>query len=94
MSGQLGTVEFDWIDNQLRRVRHHAPFTATERAGGELSHFGGDGELARNFVDVIAGRATSRTPISAGIDSVYACLAAKESSEKERFAKVRRVGQA
>ena len=94
VSGHLGTVEFDWIDNQLRRVRHHAPFTATERAGGELSHFGGDGELARNFVDVIAGRATSRTPISAGIDSVYACLAAKESSEKGRFAKVRRVGQA
>ena len=73
-------------------MRHHAPFSAVERAGGDASHFGGDDQLARNFLDVIAGKAPSRTPIASGIQSVYACLAAKESAEKDRFVKVRQLG--
>ena len=34
-----------------------------------------------------------RTPIETGIQSVYACLAAKQSAEKGRFVDVRLVGQ-
>ena len=91
VSGHLGTVAFDWYTNELRYVRHHAPFTATERAGEGMSHFGGDLELAYDFVGVIKGTAKSRAPIETGIQSVYACLAAKESVEKGRFVDVRQV---
>lgn len=92
LSGYLGTVSFDWYKNELKRVRHHEPFTDTLNPAGGASHFGGDNELALNFLDVIQGRAKSLTPITAGIQSVYACLAAKESSLKGRFVKVRQVG--
>ena len=47
--------------------------------------------LAENFMDVIRGTAKSRTPIAEGIQSAYACLAAKESATKGRFVKVRQV---
>ena len=90
ISGYLGTINFDWYANELRRVDHHSPFTATERAGKGLSHFGGDFELARDFLGVINGRTQSRTTIESGLQSVYACLA--ESAEKGRFIRVRQVG--
>ena len=93
VSGYMGTVAFDWYTNELRRVRHHGPFTATERAGEGASHFGGDDELARDFIGLIRGPGASRTPIAAGIQSVYACLAAKRSSETGRFLDVRQVGE-
>ena len=91
VSGHLGTVSFDWYTNELRRLRHHAPLSALERAGEGASHFGGDLELACNFIDVIKGTAKTYTPIEAGIQSVYACLAARESAEKGRFATVRQL---
>ena len=78
VSGYDGTVDFDWFRGDLRRIRHHAPFSATESASGTASHFGGDLELARDFIDLIQGRIrTSRTPIATGIQSAYACLAAR-----------------
>ncbi len=92
VSGYLGTLEFDWYTNELRRIRHHAPFNTMERAGSGASHFGGDIELGYDFIGVIKGTATSRTPIETGIQSVYACLAAKESVATGRFVKVRQVG--
>ncbi|MBI2504752.1 MAG: Gfo/Idh/MocA family oxidoreductase [Candidatus Latescibacteria bacterium] len=94
LSGYAGTLSFDWYTNELKRVRHHAPFSAVERAGEGASHFGGDLELGEDFLGVVKGTRASRTPIQAGIQSVYACLAAKESAEKGRFVKVRQVGQA
>ena len=93
VSGYHGTVSFDWFTGELRRVRHHAPFSATERAAGGAAHFGGDLELARNFLAVVRDGATSRTPIEAGIQSAYACLAARESAATGAFAVVRQVGQ-
>ena len=94
ISGYNGTLSFDWYANQLKRVRHHEPFTDTIRADSGMSHFGGDAELARDFVGLIRGRIRrSRTPIETGIQSAYACLAAKESAETGRFVKVRQVGQ-
>ncbi|MEE2658253.1 MAG: Gfo/Idh/MocA family oxidoreductase [Candidatus Latescibacterota bacterium] len=93
VSGHLGTVSFDWYTDQLKRVRHHAPFTATETAGAGASHFGGDLELARDFIGVIRGTTVSRVPVQFGIQSIYACLAAKTSAEQERFVAVRQVGQ-
>ena len=92
VSGFMGTVRFDWYTNELQRVRHHAPYSATERAGSGMSHFGGDLELARDFIGLIRGTATSRTPIETGLRSVYACLAAKESAETGQFVPVRQLG--
>jgi len=57
-----------------------------------MSHFGGDTELSLDFVGLIRGTCKSRTPIEAGIQSVYACLAARESALTGRFVKVRQVG--
>lgn len=94
VSGYMGTVRFDWYTNELHRVRHHAPFSATERAGEGASHFGGDIELAHDFIGLIRGTAASRTPIEVGLHSIYACLAAKESAETGRFVDVRQVGAA
>lgn len=92
VSGYQGTVSFDWYTNEIKRVRHHAPFTDMIKAGEGASHFGGDAELALDFIGVIRGKCKSRTPIVMGIQSVYACLGAKESAEKARFIKVRQVG--
>jgi hypothetical protein len=61
--------------------------------GGDASHFGGDTELAHDFLDLIRGKRLSRTPIQAGVQSVYACLAAKESARTGRFVRVRAVGE-
>lgn len=93
VSGYHGTIAFDWYANELKRVRHHAPFSDRVSGAEGLSHFGGDLVLAQNFIDVIRGRATSHTPIWTGLQSIYACLAAKESVETGRFVKVRQVGQ-
>lgn len=92
ISGYQGTVSYDWYKNELKYVRHHAPFTDTVKADAGMSHFGGDLELARDFINIIRGKGESRTTIWMGIQSIYACLAAKESAEKGCFVKVRQVG--
>lgn len=92
ISGYMGTVSFDWYKNELRHVRHHEPFTDVSKAGEGASHFGGDTQLVQDFLEVVKGTATSRTPIETGLASVYACLAAKRSAETGRFVKVRQVG--
>jgi hypothetical protein len=43
---------------------------------------------------VVRGKAKSKTPIWTGIQSVYACLAAKESAERQEYVTVRQVGKA
>lgn len=93
VSGYHGTVQFDWYQNVLKHVRHHAPFSDTVKPDGGLSHFGGDTVLGDQFLDCIRGKNASRTPITAGLQSVYACLAAKESAVTGRFVKVRQLGE-
>ena len=93
ISGYRGTLSFDWYKNKLTYVRHHAPFSDTVRANEGKSHFGGDYELAVNFVGMIEGRPKSNADIWAGLQSVYTCLAAKKSLETGKFVSVRQVGQ-
>lgn len=92
VSGYMGTLSFDWYANSMKYVRHHQPFTATEKAGEGASHFGGDQELGQDFIGLIKGKCRSRTPIETGLASVYSCLAAKESAETGKFVAVRQVG--
>ncbi len=89
LSGYMGTISFDWYRDELTHVRHHHPFSDTCKAGGGAAHFGGDMELARNFVEMMQGKAKSRCPIHVGIQSAYTCLAAKESVSKGKFVAVR-----
>lgn len=91
VSGYMGTVKFDWYVNELQRVRHHAPFDTTEKVTGGTSHFGGDAELAHDLLNIVKGNGESRTTIQMGIQSVYACLAAKKSAETGTFVNVRQV---
>ena len=95
ISGYEGTVEFDWYKNELRHIRHFSPFHRTETASEGGSHFGGDIELSRDFLDLISGRlkGKSRATMHMGIQSVYACLAAKASVERGRFVRVRQLGE-
>jgi len=93
VSGYLGTVKFDWYENSLRHIRHHQPFSDTVKAGSGFSHFGGDLKLAYDFFNLVKRKGQSRTPIWTGIQSVYTCLAARESALKNHFVKVRQVGQ-
>ena len=92
VSGYHGTIGFDWYTNELRYTRHHRPFSDVTRAHEGMSHFGGDDELAWDFIRLIQGRGESRTPIGTGVQSAYACLAAKESAEQGRFVDVRQFG--
>ncbi|EIQ00642.1 putative dehydrogenase [Opitutaceae bacterium TAV1] len=91
LSGLRGTLRFDWYRNELNLHHHSEARTETERPPEGLNHFGGDGALAANFIDVIHGRAPSASPISAGLRSVYACLAARESAATGRFVEVRQL---
>ena len=91
ISGYQGTLDFDWYKNELKYVRHHRAFSDIIKAGEGLSHFGGDIELAYDFIGTIKGTAKPRTTIWDGLQSVYTCLAAKESSETSRFVDVRQV---
>ena len=88
ISGYHGTLDFDWYRNDLRLVRHHEPFTTRATAAEGMSHFGGDEELARNFLGMILHGEESRADIRAGLRSVYACLAARESARTGTFVDV------
>ena len=84
--GYNGTLEFDWISNKIKVYRHLEPLTEeyTPGAGGG-SHFGGDDELADNFINVMLGKDISHSPLSEGIESANLCLKAKKSSEEHIF---------
>lgn len=91
ISGYDGTISFDWYENKLRLVKHHRPSTRMFEPKVKTSHFGGDDELARAFVSLMKGKGGSPSTIWDGIQSTYACLAAKRSAETGRFVKVRQV---
>jgi predicted dehydrogenase len=94
--GYRGTIEFDWYRDELVVHHHHSPRVERHRfepLPGE-GHHGGDAALARNFVEVVRGKAPSKTPLSAGILSVEMCLVARESCAKGSFQEIGKVGQA
>lgn len=51
-------------------------------------HSGGDGTLVREFSRCIFRGDPSPTLLEAGMDSVLACLAARESAQTRRFVEV------
>lgn len=92
-SGHRGTLRFNWYENMAKIVHHQRPFEDTIKVDCDLNHHGGDGVLAENFVKVVRGEASSISSIWAGLQSVYACLAAKQSAETQAFCEVRNIDQ-
>ena len=98
--GYRGTVEFDWYRGEIL-VHHHLTgrverhdFSGREiphtgRPGGGSSgggaHFGGDLELAKDFIALIYGEGDSRATLEDGLVSAQLCLMAKRSSETGQF---------
>lgn len=91
ISGYKGLLEFDWYGNQIKMTHHHDPFDDVSTVNGAENHFGGDAKLAENFIAMIREGASSLAPIHAGLESAYACLAAKESAERGVFVDVRQL---
>ena len=93
ISGWEGTLHFDWADSQLEIIKHHEPAVETVAFDNKEGHFGGDSGLARNFVAMVKDGAKPLAPIRVGLQSVYACLAAKQSVEEKRFVDVRKLSE-
>lgn len=88
--GYKGTIDFDWYRGDIVIYRHHSPETEritvdTLSAG---NHWGGDRNLARNFIQVMRGEAESESPLTAGITSALTCLHARSSAETRQFREV------
>ncbi|MGO4268723.1 Gfo/Idh/MocA family protein [Paenibacillus sp. TAF58] len=83
--GHKGTVEFDFTTGKVKVFMHHTPRVETYEFSSGAGHFGGDTELARNFVDVMRGTAASISPLDDGLSSALLCLKAKESAETGSF---------
>jgi len=94
LSGYRGSLEFDWYQGKITTFDHQEPFTNVCTATETDSHFGGDDRLAKNFISMIREGAEPQVPIGLGLESVYSCLAAKESAETGQFVKVRQLGAA
>jgi len=78
--GYDATLNFSWQSKTLRIIDHHRDHVedrSVEAAGG---HGGGDEQLASNFIDVMRGRAVSRSTLSEGLLSAAMCLCARESA--------------
>ncbi len=84
--GYRGTIEFDWYRNELVVHSHHTNHVERHQfdATGE-GHHGGDKELAHDFLNALAGKGVSRTPLETGLASVHLCLMARESCRTNTF---------
>ncbi len=92
VTGYDGTINFDWMRNKFKLTSHHSPFTSVWKGAKTMAHYGGDDELAYDFYRIITGKGKPRTTIWDGIQSIYVCLAAKQSAEQGEFVDVRQVG--
>lgn len=83
--GYKGTLEFDFYANAIKVYMHHSPRVETYELTEEAGHFGGDAVLARNFIEVMKGKAKSSAPLDAGLLSAWMCLKARESARTNTF---------
>ncbi|KKO53988.1 Gfo/Idh/MocA family protein [Paenibacillus sp. DMB20] len=85
--GYKGTVEFDFVTNEIKVFDHMSDKVTTVHLEDKGSrHGGGDIVLMRNFVHLMQGKTTeSVAPLKDGIRSALVCLQAKASSESDQF---------
>lgn len=94
LSGRRSTISFDWTTDRVRRAWHDRPEAEERLLRTTSGHGGGDEALAQGLVDLVRGVKPSPAPLRAGLESVYACLAARESARSGSIVAVRRWGQA
>lgn len=91
--GYKGTIEFayggqikvfDHMSDKIKTIDINTP---------ENGHGGGDDILALNFINVMKGIETSKSPLAAGILSARMCLGAKLSADEKRFVKISKEGE-
>jgi predicted dehydrogenase len=88
--GYKGTLEFDFYTSKLQVYLHHTPRVETyEINTNNMVHSGGDTELANNFIQVMDGTDSSRSPLDAGLLSALMCFRATESSETDTFQSIK-----
>ncbi|MFK7692230.1 Gfo/Idh/MocA family protein [Paenibacillus sp. HJGM_3] len=86
--GYKGTIDFDFMTGILKVLMHHTPKVEIHEFSSGEDHFGGDHELVRNFGDIMAGRASSKSKLEDGLLSALMCLKAKESAETRTFQRI------
>jgi hypothetical protein len=68
---------------------HHTPRVEVHTIDNTLLlHFGGDTNLCRNFVDVMRGKAHSKSPLDAGIISALMCIKSIDSAANNTFQEI------
>ena len=88
ISGEGGTVEFDWDTSEIILRKHYQLGEIRCKVESAGNHGGGDNKLAENFIGVMLGTETSKTPLEQGLLSAYMCLKAKESAQTHSFVKL------
>ncbi|OPA80500.1 oxidoreductase [Paenibacillus selenitireducens] len=87
--GYKGTVDFDFYTGIVKVHMHHSPRVETYDLSAGQGHFGGDTELARNFVGIMRGEEVSTSPLDAGLLSALMCLKGRESAVTDTFQSLR-----
>ncbi len=82
ITGSDGTLTFDWVTSKLRFVDHNCDRVDEIEVKADGGHNGGDHALARNFLDMVLGRAPSLTPLADGLRSAATCLAARDAAHR------------
>ena len=85
IAGEGGVVEFDWETSEIIVRKHYETGELRCKVETIAFHGGGDIKLINNFVGVMLGAETSKTPLEQGLLSAYMCLKAKESAESHTF---------
>lgn len=88
LTGVGGTVEFDWNTNEIVVRKHYQMGEMRCKVESVGNHGGGDTALAENFIGVMLGKESSKTPLEEGLLSAHMCLKAKESAENHCFVKM------
>ena len=86
--GFKGTLEFDFVTEKIKFIDHFNRENVQDiEVTADGMHSGGDGLLVNNFLDVMEGKYTSKSPLMEGIISAKMCMTAKESAKKNKYLK-------
>ncbi len=86
--GFKGTLEFDFVTEKIKFIDHFNRENVQDiEVNADGMHSGGDTLLVNNFLDVMEGKDTSKSPLMEGIISAKMCMTAKESAKKNKLVK-------
>jgi predicted dehydrogenase len=92
ITGYDGTLDFDWCSEKLRWVDHHGDRVDRIECPGVGGHGGGDAMLVDEFYRVAAAGGGSTMGLTAGLQSVALCLAAREAARTDTVQPVEDMG--